>query len=363
VAEAAAGGDDRRFMQRALELALRGWGQTSPNPLVGAVLVRDGRIVAEGWHAHFGGPHAEVAAIEAAGREARGTTLYVTLEPCRHHGKTPPCVDAILAAGVSRVVAAVRDPTEAGGGAELLAQAGVAVEIGLLAEEARELNAPFFHAAVARRPWVTLKYAVSLDGCISDRWRTRGWITGEEARRKAHWLRAGSDAVAVGMGTVLADDPELTVREAVQPRRPPLRVVFSRYGRLPLTSRLAQTAHAIPVVVFAADPDPSYEHALRDLDVEVVQALSLRAALENLFDRGVRSLLVEGGALLGGALLSEGLVDRLVLLRSPVILGEGALGAFSHAPSARVLDAARYRVVQRGVLGSDDLVILAVREL
>jgi diaminohydroxyphosphoribosylaminopyrimidine deaminase/5-amino-6-(5-phosphoribosylamino)uracil reductase len=350
-------------MGRALELALHGWGQTAPNPMVGAVVVRQGEVVGEGWHSHFGGPHAEVVALAAAGRQARGATLYVTLEPCRHYGKTPPCVDAILAAGISRVVAAVRDPTEAGGGAELLRRSGLAVEVGLLAEDALELNAAFFHAVTSVRPWVTLKYALSLDGCIADRWRTRGWISGEEARRKAHWLRAGSDAVAVGMGTVLADDPELTVRESPPPRRPPLRVVFSKRGRLPLTSRLAQTAHRVPVLVFAEEPDPSYEHALRELNVEVVPALGLGAALEQLYARGVRSLLVEGGALLGGALLREGLVDRLWLVRAPLILGEGALGAFAFAPAARVGEALRYRVVSREVLGTDDMTLLAVREL
>src|SRR6476661_5968049 len=207
--------DDGAFMRRALALAARGWGRTAPNPMVGAVVVRDGVVVGEGWHAEYGGPHGEVEALRAAGDRARGATIYVTLEPCNHHGKTPPCTDALLAAGVRRVVVACDDPSPvARGGAQRLHEAGVEVTLGVEEQAARELNAPFFHALASDRPFVRLKLALSLDGAIADHSRQPGWLTGELARREVHRMRAGSDAIAVGIGTVLADDPELTVRHA-----------------------------------------------------------------------------------------------------------------------------------------------------
>src|SRR6187551_1305855 len=235
--------DDGAWMRRALALAERGWGQTAPNPMVGAVVVRDSAVVGEGWHAHYGGPHAEVEALRAAGEHARGATLYVSLEPCNHFGKTPPCTDAILAAGVHRVVAACADPSPvARGGADRLREAGLEVTLGLEEAAARELNAAFFHALSSDRPFVQLKLALSLDGALADHSRQPGWLTGELARREVHRMRAGSDAVAVGIGTVLADDPELTVRHASPPRVAPIRVVFDTSARLPRTSKLAQTA-------------------------------------------------------------------------------------------------------------------------
>ena len=204
--------NDESWMGRALELARLGWGQVAPNPMVGAVIANYGSIVGEGAHRRFGESHAEVEALNAAGEHARGATMYVTLEPCTHHGKTPPCADAIIRAGVSRVVVAVRDPNpQAGGGVEQLRAADIHVDVGVRAEEATELNAPFFHAFVSDRPWVTLKLAVSLDGAIAHASRTTSWLTGPESRRRVHELRAGSDAIAVGMGTVLAVDPLVTV--------------------------------------------------------------------------------------------------------------------------------------------------------
>ncbi|MGH7632905.1 MAG: bifunctional diaminohydroxyphosphoribosylaminopyrimidine deaminase/5-amino-6-(5-phosphoribosylamino)uracil reductase RibD, partial [Gemmatimonadaceae bacterium] len=212
-------------MRRALALARRGWGQTAPNPLVGAVIVRDGRTVGEGYHARYGAPHAEIMALRAAGEGARGATMFVTLEPCAHHGHTPPCADALLAAGIVRVVVAARDPNPvAAGGVERLQAAGVTVDVGLEGAVAQEMNAAFLHAFSAIRPWVTLKLAVSLDGAIADAAGRSRWITGERARRVVHRLRAQSDAIAVGIGTVLADDPALTVRDAPAPRVAPLRV-------------------------------------------------------------------------------------------------------------------------------------------
>lgn len=352
--------DDETWMARALELAQLGWGQVSPNPLVGAVVVRNGAVVGEGAHRRFGAAHAEIEAIEAAGERARGATLYVTLEPCTHHGKTPPCVDAIIRAGVSRVVVAVRDPNpQAGGGVEQLQAAGIRVDVGVLVEEATELNAPFIHAFRSDRPWVTLKLAVSLDGAIAHASRTTSWLTGPESRRRVHRLRAGSDAVAVGMGTVLADDPLLTVRDADPPRIAPTRVIFSRTGRLPLTSRMAQRSHEAPVIVFANALDPNYEHSLRSLGVEAVAASSLIEALQMLRARGIHSLLAEGGASLTASLLEHDVVDRLVLFQAPIVLGEGSLPAFGRFSSSFGADGLRFRPLASERIGEDHMIVFA----
>src|SRR5688572_23259909 len=216
---------DVTHMRRALSLAHRGWGRTAPNPMVGAVVVRGDTVVGEGFHAEYGGPHAEVVALREAGERARGATVYVTLEPCAHHGKTPPCADALIAAGVARVVIAVNDPNPtARGGAARLRAAGIEVVAGVEREAACELNAPFFNALVSRRPWVTLKLALSREGAIAPASRATHWLTGPEARAELHRLRAGFDAIAVGLGTVIADDPALTARGVPAPRVPPARV-------------------------------------------------------------------------------------------------------------------------------------------
>jgi diaminohydroxyphosphoribosylaminopyrimidine deaminase/5-amino-6-(5-phosphoribosylamino)uracil reductase len=359
-AERAAPPDDGVWMRRALALAVRGWGHTAPNPMVGAVVVRDGIVVGEGWHTAYGDPHAEVAALGAAGEAARGATVYVTLEPCNHHGKTPPCTDALLAAGVRRVVAATADPSPvAGGGAERLRNAGVDVTMGVEEASARELNAPFFHALTSTRPFVQLKLALSLDGAVTDYTREPGWLTGELARREVHRLRAGADAVAVGIGTALADDPQLTVRDAPPPRIAPTRVVFDTSARLPLGSRLARSAHAVPVVDVCWAPDPRHAAALEHVGVTLLHAATLPTALAALRERGVRSLLLEGGATLASAFLQESLVDRLIIFRSPLVLGGGALNAFGTLPAARVADAARWRVVHTQRFGDDEMTIYA----
>ena len=347
-------------MRRALALARRGWGQTAPNPMVGAVVVRDGAIVGEGFHARFGEPHAEVRALESAGARARGADLFVTLEPCDHHGKTPPCSEALIAAGVRRVVAATRDPgAVSGGGAERLRAAGIPVEVGLEEGDARELNAPFFFAATdARRPWTTLKLAVSLDGAIAGAIGAPRWLTGEVARRQVHRLRAGADAVAVGIGTVLADDPALTVRHGRRPRVPPTRVVFDRSARVPLTSRLVRTARRVPTLVLAEHPDAERSAALGAKGVQVERADGLPGALEALHRRGVRSLFVEGGAGIAGALLAAGVVDRLIIFQAPVLVGPGALPAWGDAPATD-----RLRVIGRHEFGDDLMTVYAVNEL
>ena len=359
---AAPAADDVRFMRRALELAERGSGRVSPNPMVGTVLVRDGEVVGEGWHAEYGHAHAEVIALRDAGEQARGATAYVSLEPCNHTGKTGPCAEALVAAGVARVVFAARDPNPtAAGGAARLSAAGVTVLDGVLEREALDLNAPFFLAARgADRPFVTLKLALSIDGGIVDASRQAGWLTGEESRVAVHHLRGQSDAIAVGIGTVLADDPALTVRHAPPPRRPPLRVVFDRAARLPLDCTLARGARELPVLVFTDGSSPEAEAALHRVGVETVVVATSTEAMRHLGTRGVRHLLVEGGATLASSLLAAGLVDRLVTFQAPVILGAGALSAFAAFPSQRAGQAPRFRVVERKALGADLMTVYAV---
>lgn len=361
LADSTSGGErDAAFMRHALALAERGWGQTSPNPMVGAVIVRDGEIVGEGWHARFGGAHAEVTALARAGERARGATVYVTLEPCSHHGKTPPCADALVAAGVRRVVAAVPDPhpVAAGGGARLAA-AGITVVTGVEETAARELNAPFFHAFGSDRPWVTLKLALSLDGAIADHHQSCTWLTNARSRAFVHHIRAGHDAVAVGIGTVLADDPRLTVRAAPAPRIPPRRVVFDRQARLPVTSTLVRSVDAAPVVVVAERPDPARSRALEEAGVRILRASSPGEALRALRGEGVQSLLVEGGTGIAGAFIGATLVDRLIIFQAPVLLGAGALNVFAAVPPALAREARRLTIVDRRAFDDDLMTVYA----
>ncbi|MGH7669456.1 MAG: bifunctional diaminohydroxyphosphoribosylaminopyrimidine deaminase/5-amino-6-(5-phosphoribosylamino)uracil reductase RibD [Gemmatimonadaceae bacterium] len=351
------------YMRRALALAREGWGKTAPNPMVGAVGVRDGAVVGEGFHARFGEAHAEVAALQAAGERARGATLYVTLEPCAHHGKTPPCVDAIVAAGVARVVIAVADPNPvAGGGALRLQAAGVRVEFGDGEAAARELNAPFFHRfAHPERPFVTLKLAVSVDGAIAapDR-STTTHLTGAESRREVHRLRAGHDAIAVGVETVLADDPALTVRLWEPPRVPLTRIVFDSTLRTPPASVLGRSARETPVLIVAREREDGRARALEAAGVAILVVPGLPEGLAALAQRGVGSLLVEGGARLAGSFLGHAAVDRLIIFRAPVVLGRGALNAFAFAPPADVAQLERLPVVERRVLGDDVMTTYAL---
>lgn len=355
---------DHTFMRRALALAERGWGCVAPNPLVGAVVVRDGEIIGEGFHSEYGKPHAEVEALRMAGERASGAMLYVTLEPCSHHGKTPPCTDAALEAGVRRVVFAASDPNpKAAGGAEVLRRSGVEVAGGVEAGAARDLNAPFFHRfreSGAARPWIELKLALSLDARIADRDGRSVWITGTEARAETHRLRAGCDAIAVGIGTVLADDPLLTVRGVVAPRRPPVRIVFDRDLRTPPSSRLvASTAEAPVWIVVGPAPPAGRAARLERAGVRILPADDLDAGLRALREEGIGSLFCEGGARLAAALLRNDHADRLNLFHAPLFLGPDALSPFASLASPPIEQAERWRHLRTQVFGSDTLITLA----
>ncbi len=350
-------------MDRALALALRGWGRVSPNPMVGAVLLKDGQVVGEGFHAEFGGPHAEAAALASA-RDPQGSTCVVTLEPCAHQGKTPPCADALIAAGVRRVVVAIRDPNlPVRGGVERLRRAGVEVEIGLRQEAAAVLNAPFLWSATRPdRPFVALKLATSLDGLIADAEGHSQWISGDESREYVHWLRAGFDAIAVGRRTADADDPELTARGSVTPRVPPRRIIFARSGRVRDDLRLVRTANEVPTIVVTAGrtQKDTGEHLAR-AGVQVIGADGLTAALQALPRAGVSSMLVEGGSSLTAALLAENVVDRVYWIQAPIWLGAG-MPAFSPRDPVLLGAVRPWLVTERRALGRDTLLV-ADREL
>lgn len=351
-------------MRRALANAEHGWGQTAPNPMVGAVVVSGSEVIADGWHRRFGEPHAEVEALRVAGERACGSTMYVTLEPCTHHGKTPPCTESIIAAGVQRVVIAARDPNPlARGGVEKLRAAGIEVEVGTESAAALELNAAFFNSFASDRPWVTLKLALSADGAIADPSGQRRWITGPESRAEVHRMRAGVDAIAVGIGTVLADDPELTVRDAPSPRRPPTRVIFDSRLRMPLDSAIVESAPRVPTVVIARRVEASRFKSLSERGIRIIPADDLAEGLRELRREGMHSLLVEGGAQLAGSFLSEKAVDRLAIFRSPVVLGDDALQGFAHAPPGSDDWLETLPIVDRRTFGEDTLITYAVREV
>ena len=323
--------DDVAHMRAALALARRGLGRVWPNPAVGCVIVKDGAVVGRGWTQPGGRPHAETEALQRAGAAARGATAYVSLEPCCHHGRTPPCATALIGAGVVRVVVALEDPDPrvSGSGFAALEAAGVAVTRGLLADEAAELNAGFLMRVRAGRPLVTLKTATTLDGRIASHTGASRWITGEAARARGHLMRGQHDAVMVGSRTALLDDPELTCRLSGMAARSPVRIVADGHLRLPLTSRLVRSARQTPTwVLVLPTTDAARRQAFRDCGVELVEVaadregnLDLAAALTALGGRGLTRLMVEGGGHLAAALLRAGLVDRLAWFRAPALLG------------------------------------------
>ena len=341
------------MMRRALVLAARGLGETSPNPVVGCVVARDGRVVGEGFHARAGLPHAEAVALAAAGPRARGATLFVTLEPCAHHGRTPPCAPLVRDSGIARVVAALRDPHPlvAGRGLALLRRGGVAVETGLLAAEAARLDERFLAWAGRGRPFVLLKAAATLDGRIATAGGRSRWITSPAQRRQARWLRRLHDAVLVGIGTALADDPLLL--PSPRTRRPFLRVVLDSRLRLPPRSRLARTVTPrSPVLVLCSAPTRARRRALEHAGVEVAVVreenghVSAPAALDALAARGVTSLMVEGGGEVLGSFLAARLVDQVALFRAPLLLGgRDSRPAFGGPDPIEVGDALRVEPV------------------
>lgn len=348
-------------MARALDLAWRGWGRVHPNPMVGATVLAQGALVGEGWHAEFGDRHAEPIALRDAGDRARGSTLVVTLEPCAHRGKQPPCTEAIVRAGVRRVVVALSDPDPlAAGGADRLRAVGLEVDIGLLAQAAADQNAAFLHRVrVPDRPFVALKLATSIDGRIADPAGRSRWISGQPAQEYVHWLRAGFDAVAVGGRTARADDPQLTVRGPVEPRVEPRRVVFDAAADLDLDLALVRTSGRVPtfLVTSAAAPTDRVER-LAQVGVTIVPAGTLPEGMTQLRRLGIESLLVEGGGRLAGALLGQGLVDRYYWVQSPLWLGERGVPAIAGLPSEPIDRAPRWRVVERRALGDDTLLVL-----
>jgi diaminohydroxyphosphoribosylaminopyrimidine deaminase/5-amino-6-(5-phosphoribosylamino)uracil reductase len=365
---------DAAHLARAIELAERGRGRVSPNPLVGAVIVKDGKVLGEGLHAMYGGPHAEVAAIAAAGdADLNGATMYVSLEPCCHEGKTPPCTGAIAAAGIGRVVIASDDPSEhaSGRGLGVLRDEGIAVEQaeGDLAERARLLNQPFRKHARTGRPHVRFKSAVSLDGKVATESGDSKWISGESSRARAHRWRAECDAVAVGIGTALADDPQLTARvEGVA--RQPRRVLFDSLARLPLDSKLAEAAAELPLTVVVSRAAPrAASGGLISKGAEVIVATGeneparVRSALTQLGAQGITSILLEGGPHLAGAFLDAEEMDELRLFLAPIVLGgRGARDAIEGEGHERVAEAVRALSLECESIDDDLLISARLRE-
>ncbi|HEV8378627.1 MAG TPA: bifunctional diaminohydroxyphosphoribosylaminopyrimidine deaminase/5-amino-6-(5-phosphoribosylamino)uracil reductase RibD [Tepidisphaeraceae bacterium] len=351
----------KTFMRRALQLAARGRGSVEPNPMVGCVIVRDGRIIGDGYHQQFGGPHAEREALAACRESPRGATVYVNLEPCCHtNKKTPPCVPALIEAGVARVVVGCLDPNPqvSGKGTEAVRAAGIDVKVGVLEPEARQLNAAYFASLISGRPYVTLKWAQSADGKVAGPRGQRKQISNDLSMKVVHELRARSDAILVGIGTVLADDPLLTARTSHQKKRPLIRAVLDSSLRIPLQSRLVKTAAESTVVIYCTTPESTSDKA-RALQEKGLQVIGIPVGrlgkpaptfvLADLAKRGVTHLAVDAGPTLGQSLIDQGLADRVWLIQSPIVIG------VPDAPSAPV---APYQEVASIDLRGDRLVEL-----
>jgi diaminohydroxyphosphoribosylaminopyrimidine deaminase/5-amino-6-(5-phosphoribosylamino)uracil reductase len=359
---------DRRYMELALTLGRRGQGCTWPNPAVGAVVVKDGVIVGRGWTQPGGRPHAEPQALRRAGEAARGATLYVTLEPCSHFGKSPPCVDAVIASGISRVVSAIEDPNPdvAGQGHAKLRSAGITVDVGLCAAEAAYDHAGHFRRIRDKRPHVVLKLAVSADDKIGAAGRKPVAITGEAARTRVHLLRARSDAILVGIGTVLADDPLLNCRLPGMESRSPVRVVLDRALRIPGGSRLVHSARQTPLwVVTSETAEAAAAMRLGAAGAQVIRipsdlakpGLDLMAVLHALSEEGITRLMVEGGARVASSLVSSGLVDEIWLLRGPGSVGADGVPALDTMPLVAITQSPAFRVRASEMLDKDTLTI------
>ena len=350
--------EDYHHMARALVLAQRGLYSTDPNPRVGCVVVRDGEIVGEGWHQRAGEPHAEANALEMAGAKARGATVYVTLEPCCHHGRTPPCNDALLSAGISRLVAAMSDPNPqvAGKGLAMLRKAGVTVECGLLETEARALNPGFIQRMIAGRPFVRLKLAMSLDGRTALASGESQWLTGAAARQDVQRWRARASAILTGAGTVVADDPSLNVRLPATERQP-LRVILDTQLRTPPSAKILQLPG--PTLIFTAASDLHRQTPLRAAGAEIAVApriqnhLDLQAVMAELARRECNEIHAECGPVLAGALLRAGLVDELLIYLAPLLLGDKARGLFQLPELIRMSDRIALEILETRAIGSD----------
>lgn len=360
---------DQRWMQRALELAALGRCGASPNPMVGAVVVdAEGQLAGEGYHAAYGGPHAEVVALADAGEKALNGTLYVTLEPCSHHGKTPPCVDAILAAGLRRVVVALAEPTKiAGGGIDRLRAEGIEVREGPGAERSRSLNRRWLHWVRFRRPWVTLKAAVSLDGRVATREGDSKWITGEGARQRGLELREEHDAILVGVETILADDPKLTRRLGLNPVSGWRRIVLDSKLRTPTEARVVQNEPGSTLIYHTTEATAEDRRRLREAGVELVELragdngrVALGAVLDHLARREVAALLVEGGPTVHGSFNDAELIDEVALFIAPIVIGGGGPPAVAGRGIAS-LEAAKRLVFEDIDRHDEDLEIRAVR--
>jgi len=359
--------NDRRFMQLALALGRRGQGRTWPNPAVGAVVVKDGVIVGRGWTQPGGRPHAEPEALRRAGEAARGATLYVTLEPCSHVGKSPPCADAVIASRIARVVSAIEDPNPevAGQGHARLRAAGIKVEVGLCSADAARDHAGHFRRIRERRPHVILKLAVSVDEQIAASGHKAVAITGEAARSRVHLLRAQSDAILVGIGTVLSDDPLLTCRLPGMDSRSPVRVVLDTMLRTPGRSRLMHSARATPLWLMSSElAEAAAAMRLGAAGAQVIRlppcpspGLDLTAVLRALSDRGITRLLVEGGSRVAASFVAGGLVDEIWLLRGREPIGAGGIAALDALPLAAITQSSAYRVRASEMLDQDILTI------
>ena len=351
------GAAGNKFMARALELAERGLYTTTPNPRVGCVIVRDGAVIGEGWHERAGGPHAEVVALQAAGERAHGATAYVTLEPCHHHGRTPPCDEALIAAGIARVVVAMHDPDPrtAGQGMARLKQAGVNVETGIMENAARALNRGFVSRVTRGRPWTRMKIAASLDGRTALLNGKSQWITGDAARHDGHHWRARACAVLTGIGTVRDDDPQLTVRAVATPRQP-LRVVIDSRLELPLTARILEGGG---VLIACAVADDAKAAKLRAKGAEIVVLpnaagkVELPALMQELGRRGINELHIEAGHKLNGSLMKEGCVDELLLYLAPCVIGERASGMFDLPELTDLAGRRQFEIDDLGMVGGD----------
>jgi len=357
---------DTGFMRAALGLAPRGLGTVWPNPAVGCVIVRQGRVVGRGWTQPGGRPHAETEALARAGAAARGATAYVTLEPCAHHGETPPCAQALIDAGLGRVVVALEDPDPRvdGGGIRMLREAGIATETGLCGPEAAALNAGFLRRVRDGRPMVTLKAATTLDGRIATRGGDSQWITGEAARAQGHLLRANHDAILIGAGTAMADDPELTCRLAGLEDRSPVRVVLDGRLRLPLTHRLVVGAGEVPTWLFAFAAGDKARVARRrayvEAGVEVIDAEADEsgnpdpyAVLAELARRGITRLLIEGGGRVAATFLAAGLIDEIVWFRAARIIGGDGVPVIAGFGTERLEEAVDAHLVDMRYVGED----------